>query len=104
MNRKGQTTGFKVSDYHREITQVIGRDIFDFILVNNQLPPEDLIKRYAEEGELIENDMVDSRLISASLLGEIAEKDSNDLLFNRSLIRHHSKQLTREIIKIVNYL
>lgn len=104
MNRKGQTTGFKVSDYHREITQVIGRDIFDFILVNNQLPPEDLIKRYAEEGELIENDMVDSRLISAPLLGEIAEKDSNDLLFNRSLIRHHSKQLTSEIIKIVNYL
>ena len=104
MNRKGQTTGFKVSDYYKKITKVIGRDIFDFILVNNQLPSQDLIKRYAEEGELIENDMVDSRLISAPLLGEIAEKDTNDLLLTRSLIRHHSKQLTSEIIKIVNHL
>lgn len=104
MNRKGQTTGFKVSHYHQEITKVIGKDIFDFILVNNQVPPHELIKRYSEEGELIENDMVDSRVISAPLLGEIAEKDTNDSLLNRSLIRHNSKQLTSEIIKIVNHL
>ena len=104
MNRKGQTTGFKVSDYHQEIIRFIGEDIFDYILVNHQVPQKELIERYAKEGELIENDMKDSRVISASLLGEITEKDQSDILLNRNLIRHNSKQVTGELMKIVNHL
>ncbi|MCB1083784.1 MAG: YvcK family protein, partial [Simkania sp.] len=104
MNRKGQTTGFKVSDYHREVVRFIGEDIFDYILVNNQKPEKELIERYASEGELVENDMKDSRVISAPLLGEIEAKDRADVLLTRSLIRHQSKQVTQEILKIVNHL
>lgn len=104
MNRRGQTTGYKVSDHHKEIIRFIGEDIFDYILVNNQMPEKSLIERYAEEGELIENDMEDSRVISAPLLGEITEQNQSDLLLNRSLIRHNSKQVTSELMKIVNHL
>src|SRR5579863_6996039 len=39
MNRRGQTSKFKVSDYLNEIERFIGEDIFDYILVNNQSPP-----------------------------------------------------------------
>ena len=74
MNRKGQTTGFKVSDYLSEITRFIGEDIFDYILVNNQKPPQELIEVYAEEGELVENDLDDEQSDYAlPLLGEPKE-------------------------------
>ncbi|MEM7174433.1 MAG: gluconeogenesis factor YvcK family protein [Chlamydiota bacterium] len=104
MNRKGQTTRFKVSDYHREITRYIGEDIFDYILVNNQQPEAELIERYAEEGDLVENDMDDPRVISAPLIGELGYKKQADMLIKRSLIRHHSEQITKEIMKIVDHL
>lgn len=104
MNKKGQTTGYKVSNYLKEIIHYVGEDIFDYILVNNQPPDPALIERYAEEGELVENDLDDSRVISAPLLGELSNNRKGDVLMKRSLIRHHSKQITKEIMNIVDHL
>ena len=103
MNRRGQTTGYKVSDYLKEIVHYLGRDVFDYILVNNQNPDPALIERYAEEGELVENDIDDPRTISANLLGELTEKRKGDIM-RRSLIRHNSTQVTKEIMNIVDHL
>lgn len=103
MNRKGQTTGFKVSDYLNEITKFIGKDIFDYILVNNQKPPQDLIEVYADEGELVENDLDDERVIFTPIIGLPQEAPVKDLI-KRNLIRHDSKKLAHELMKIVNHL
>lgn len=103
MNRKGQTTGFKVSDYLKEISRFIGKDIFDYILVNNQKPSQELIEVYAEEGELVENDVKEDRVISIPLLGEPKEAPRKDLI-KRSLIRHDPKKLAQGLMKIVNHL
>ena len=103
MNRKGQTTGYKVSDYLNEIVRYLGKDVFDYILVNNQIPDQALIEKYAEEGDLVKNDLNDSRVISANLLGELTEVKKGDIM-KRSLIRHNSKQVTKEIINIVDHL
>ncbi len=103
MNRKGQTTGFKVSDYLNEINRFIGEDIFDFILVNNQKPPQELIEVYADEGELVENDLNQDRVVKASLLGEPGATQKKDLL-KRNLIRHDPQKLAQELMKIVNHL
>lgn len=103
MNRKGQTTGFKVSHYLAEINRFIGEDIFDSVLVNNQKPPQELIEVYADEGELVENDLQDGRVLLAPLLGELKEHNPIDFL-KRSLIRHDPKKLAQEIMKIVNHL
>ena len=69
MNRKGQTTGFKVSDYLKEINRYIGEDIFDYILVNSQKPSQELIEVYAEEGELVENDLIEDKVIYTPFSG-----------------------------------
>lgn len=103
MNRKGQTTSFKVSDYLNELTRFIGEDIFDYIVVNNQRPPPELIAVYAEEGTLVENDLKDERVILAPLLGELKEGGKKDLI-KRNLIRHDPKKLAQELMKIVNHL
>ncbi|MGR3973311.1 MAG: YvcK family protein [Candidatus Rhabdochlamydia sp.] len=103
MNRKGQTSHFKVSDYLNEFEKYLGRDVFDYILVNNQSPPEELIALYAEEGELIQNDIIDERIREAPLLGDLTQGVKKDLI-QRNLIRHDSKKLAKELMKIVNYL
>jgi uncharacterized cofD-like protein len=103
MNRKGQTTGFKASHYLREVVRFMGEDIFDYILVNDQKPSQELIEVYAEEGELVENDLEDERICLAPLLGEVKEGTKKDLM-KRSLIRHEPKKLAQELMKIVNHL
>jgi len=103
MNRKGQTLGFKTSDYLKEMVKFTGEDIFDYILVNNQKPPQELIEVYADEGDLVENDMKQERVIEAPFLGEIASPSKRDLM-KRNLIRHDPKKLAQELMKIVNHL
>ena len=103
MNRKGQTTGFKVSNYLNEINRFIGEDIFDYVLVNSQKPSQELIDVYAEEGELVENDLQEERVVYVPLLGEPKITVKKDLM-KRSLIRHNSEKLAKELMNIVNYL
>jgi len=101
MNRRGQTTGFKVSDYHRDLVRIIGKDVFDYLLVNHQVPPKSLIEQYAEEGDLVINDMEEKRVVIAPLLGPIARREK-DPLMKRNLIRHHSERVAREIVRIMH--
>lgn len=103
MNRKGQTTGYRTSHYLRELVTLLERDVFDHILVNVQRPPKELIDVYADEGDLVENDLTGERVILAQLLGRLAEAPKTDLL-KRNLIRHDSKKLAQEIMKIVDHL
>lgn len=103
MNRKGQTTGYKTSHYLGELVRFLGKDIFDHILLNVQKPPKELIEYYAAEGELVENDLVDPRLIESALLGPLAGEAKKDF-FKRNLIRHDSKKLAQELMKIVDHL
>jgi uncharacterized cofD-like protein len=103
MNRKGQTTGYKVSDYLKELERFIGKDVFDYILVNNESPPPALIEAYAQEGDLVVNDLDEDRVLSAHLLGEVERAAKGDIL-KRNLIRHDPKKLAQELMKIVNHL
>ncbi|HEX2579734.1 MAG TPA: gluconeogenesis factor YvcK family protein [Rhabdochlamydiaceae bacterium] len=103
MNRRGQTSKYKVSDYMTEMERFIGEDVFDYILVNNQNPPKELIELYAEEGDLVINDLKDDRIRLAPLLGELKQGVKKDLI-KRSLIRHDSKKLAQELMNIVNHL
>ncbi len=103
MNRRGQTTTFKVSDYVNELSRFIGEDVFDYVVVNDQQPPNELIELYSAEGDLVENDLHDGRVRFAPLLGEMKVGAKKDLI-RRSLIRHDSKKLAQELMNIVNNL
>ena len=102
MNRKGQTTIFKLSHHIQEIKKFVGDDIFNFIIVNEGQPPQELIKIYSQEGNLVENDLSDGRIISVDLLNnELKEVQQGDLL-KRNLIRHDSDKLAKVLMDIVN--
>lgn len=103
MNKKGQTPKFTVKDHLNEIKKFVGKDVFDYILVNNSEPPKELIEDYAEEGEMVKNDLKnDTRVLEASLLSnELKEVQKGDTL-KRNLIRHDSQKLANELMKIVD--
>ncbi len=105
MNKYGQNPRFKVGDYLRELQKFVGRDIFDFVLMNSGKPPKELINMYAEEGDLVENDILnDQRVISLDLLSnELKEVQKGDLL-KRNLIRHDPKKLAGALFGILNEL
>lgn len=103
MNRKGQTTGYKTSHYVKELIQFLGKDVFDHILINVEKPPKELIDMYSNEGDLVENDMKDRRILEAHMLGPVAHSAKKDLL-KRNLIRHDSKKIAKELMNIVDHL
>src|SRR3989344_6007928 len=103
MNKRGQTTQFKVSDYLRELKRFLGKDVFDFIVVNSSKASEDLIKLYEQEGDPVLNDLKnDSRIIAVDLLSsEVVQAQKTDAL-KRSLLLHDSQKLANELMKIVD--
>jgi len=105
MNKNGQTTNFKVSDYLRQIKRFMGKDIFNYILMNTATPSEELLTMYAEEGTMVENDVLtDPRTITANLISdEIIEQKKSDVV-KRSLIRHDSQKIAAELMKIVDQI
>ncbi len=103
MNRKGQTGGYKASHYLHELVRFLGKDVFDHILINVEKPPKELIDVYANEGELVENDLQDGRILEAHMLGAVAAMAKKDLL-KRNLIRHDSNKLAQELMKIVDHI
>ena len=102
MNRTGQTTDFKLNDHIQEIKKFIGEDVFDFIIVNDGEPKQELVNIYSQEGSLVKNDLQDERVISVDLLSsKLKEVQQGDLL-KRNLIRHDSKKLAKVIMEIVD--
>ncbi|MBS3116999.1 YvcK family protein [Candidatus Woesearchaeota archaeon] len=107
MNKKVQTPGFKASQYLNEVRRFIGKDLFDYILINHKSPPKKLLDAYAEEADLIANDLInDSRVIAADLLDtEESEYSKSDAIAKtRAFIRHDPYKLAAELMKIVNHL
>jgi len=104
MNKRGQTTYFKASDYVKEIKRFVGKEMFDFILANSGKPSPELIELYAKEGSMVENDLKDSRVIMTNLLdNQKTEYNVNDTLAkHRAFIRHDSQKLASELMRIVD--
>lgn len=100
MNRRGQTTHFCTSHYVEEVEKFLGPGSLDIIVVNNALPPQELIDRYAEEGTLVQNDLTGRKVISANLLGDLGRLSKVDFL-KRSLIRHDSSRLAEVLSSII---
>jgi uncharacterized cofD-like protein len=107
MNRKGQTSGYKLSKFINEMARFIGKDIFDYILVNNTKPSPEMLKKYEHESEFIINDLKeDPRVIEADLISStISNYSQSDALSTlRALIRHDSNKLAKVLTTIINKL
>lgn len=107
VSKHGQTDGFTVSDHAREIERFAGTPFLDVVLYNNQQPSPEIEKRYHDEGGYVT--AVDSTVLESEhylalggdFLGTMATANRADsLITKRSLIRHDSEAVAKEIMRI----
>ena len=109
VNKPGQTDEFTVADYASEIERFAGVKL-DHVLYNNHRPSQELIDRYAKDGELLvewNKEELKKKLFYASgkrlIADEVWENTnaaSDPLAAQRSLIRHDADRVARELMRI----
>lgn len=103
MTKLGQTTGFGTKEHVQEIKKYTGVTP-EYLLVNTALFPAELLARYSEEGEYpVEyNGSVEGCIaIEANLLATEAVQTAKGDVLKRSLIRHDSRLLARQLVDIL---
>ncbi len=107
VTKPGQTDGFKVHDYVREIERFIGSKTVDYVIYNNHKPSDELLHRYAKAGEFaVEYDPKAFEHHHALPIGEnlvssnIPKLKPSEQLIPRTLIRHDSDKVARLIMRI----
>lgn len=106
VTKPGQTDGWMVTDYVTEIERFVGRGVIDYVLYNTEKPDKAMLKKYTSEGEYpvgfkaTSFKKVPYKAIGKDLVSnEFPEVSKNDKL-TRTLIRHDSDKVARELMRI----
>jgi uncharacterized cofD-like protein len=108
MTQHGHTDNFNIFDYVDKLEQYLGKDIIDYVIFNNKKPFNLILKKYSEEGNIIDfpkekrfkkdnKIFIGKNLISSNLYNQ---KTGDSI--KRTLIRHDSDKLAKVIIKLLN--
>lgn len=105
VTKPGQTDGFKVQDYVREIERFVGQRKVDYVIYNRKQPTPELLKKYAQAGEYaVEFDEAAAthfKAVGGALVsGTIPKLKPSERLIPRTLIRHDSDKVARLIMRI----
>lgn len=109
VNKKGQTEKFDLDDYVVSINKLIGKERIDFVTFNTQEPGEKLIRKYANQRELLiqlektKNSDREYRIIQADILSrkKPTYSKSDILAESRAFIRHDSEKLAKIMMIIL---
>lgn len=99
MTQPCETDGYTLSDHIKAIEKHSRKGIIDYCVVNTASIPDELRKRYLEDGaELVK---VDSEIVEKMEI-EIITGDLKAI--NNNLVRHDSNKLAKKIIELVSEL
>jgi uncharacterized cofD-like protein len=109
MSKPGQTDGFKVHDFAAEIERFIGAPVLDYVLYNLKAPSQDLMNKYAHDGEFgIEFDTEELERAHYKARGydllagepDFQPQPGDALASSRTYIRHDPDKTARNLMKI----
>jgi uncharacterized cofD-like protein len=109
VTKPGPTEGYKVHDFADEIERLAGYEFLDYVLYNTEMPSDELMSRYAHEGEFgVESDEVTMqrrhyRSKGVDLLARkvwAGAQVSDPLASVRSFIRHNPDAVARQLMRI----
>lgn len=102
VTKYGQTFGFGTKDFIDEIEKYIGRHV-DYVLVNITKVPRSILARYRLEKAYAVKDTLgdDDRVIRSDLISSLLVKRKKKDLFKRSLIRHDSDKIRKQVELII---
>lgn len=93
MTQPGETGGYTVSDHVKALIEHVGKNVIDYVLVNNARPTREILKKYEEAGEFpvkIDAKQVEETgviMIKSNLLGEERGASHNSLILAENIIR-----------------
>ncbi|HET8690179.1 MAG TPA: gluconeogenesis factor YvcK family protein [Candidatus Saccharimonadales bacterium] len=109
VTKPGQTEGFDVNDFADEVERLAGGPFLDYVIYNTLTPPNDLMEKYAHEGEyLVELDATKAATAKYELSGRpiLAKggwngaQPADEIGATRSFIRHDSEAVARAIMRL----
>ena len=105
MTKKGESYGYSASMYLEDMQTYLPLSRFDYVIMNtDQHINQKLLVAYKLEGaEIVRDDLVDGsyHVVRAKLLSHtkiVLEKGDNVI---RSMVRHDSKKLAKELVKLL---
>ena len=109
VTKPGQTDNYDVCDFADEIERLAGINFLDAVIYNTETPSDELLKKYAQDGELsVAFDKTKLRkahylAVGTHLLSNIIWKNSNTsdpIAATRTLIRHDSRAIARALVDL----
>ncbi len=94
MTKLGETQGFSVLDFTREIEKYIGTNL-DFVIYNNNIPSKERIEETKKEGEFLLD------LVSFENLPKDKKFVGEDLITEEGEILHDSQKLLRILSNLI---
>ena len=97
MTKYGETTNFEVLDFVDAIEKYLGKDVIDYVIVNNGHISDEMIEKYKSE----EN----KKPVKVKNITDFQNKDfkliQRDLLNEKDFVRHNSEKLAHVIEDII---
>ena len=91
MTQYGDSTGFKASDFVKEMEKYLGKGVLDYVICNNKKPSKQLLQEYEKEkAEYVEPDLESKKF----------KVIKTDLLDDIYLARHNPDKLAKTIMNI----
>jgi uncharacterized cofD-like protein len=95
MTQYGETDDYTVSDHIKAIENTIGKHIIDSVIVNTQLPPDEVLKRYMKEH-------AEPVIVDAANISRMGIKVySGNLLDEGTYARHNPDKLNKILLEIL---
>ena len=95
MTQPGETAGYRASDHVKAVAEHSGKRIFNYVLVNKEVPSMRLIEKYQRGGaELVSPDV--------DVIREMGYKPiTGNFISQTEVVRHDSEKLAQAILRLV---
>ena len=96
VTKRGETDGYKLSDFVHTIEQYLGHNVLNYIIYNTEKPTTEIAKRYAKEKSyFVEPDLEKAgKFTKAKFIGA-------DVISETEIARHDSDKLAKLVVELV---
>lgn len=103
VSQPGQSDNYNVSDHVRSVQKYLGDDVIDFVIVNNNTPNKETLKRYKEKGAdliILDNgaNTLKTTIKQADLIEDLQER--RILWEKEDMLRHDPDKLADSVCRI----
>jgi uncharacterized cofD-like protein len=100
VTQPGQTDGYSVADHLDAVERYLGAGVLDGVLVNSNVPPENVMERYREEGAALVrvDEAIANHRVQIILDDLVEDLDQQRILWEKQDLLRHDPEKLAELI------